>query len=125
STMKLHRLALTAVLFAAGMSCPAAADLSQVDRNLQKEPAYRTKPKYCLLVFGPEAKTRVWLVLDGDVLYIDRNGNGDLTEAGERARANAEETFLIGKIEEVESRVCHNLELRRIEKDQGKGKETL
>jgi hypothetical protein len=35
-------------------------------------------------VFGPEAKTRVWLVLDGDVLYVDRNGNGDLTEDGER-----------------------------------------
>src|SRR5262249_24604292 len=27
---------------------------------------------------------RVWLVLDGDVLYVDRNGNGDLTEADKR-----------------------------------------
>jgi hypothetical protein len=39
---------------------------------------------YCLLVFGPEAKTRVWLVVDGDTLYVDRNGNGDLTGAGKR-----------------------------------------
>jgi hypothetical protein len=32
-----------------------------------------------LAVFGPKADTRIWLVLDGDVLYVDRNGNGDLT----------------------------------------------
>jgi hypothetical protein len=55
-----------------------------VDRTIKKEPAYKGKPKYCLLVFGPEAKTKVWLVLDGDTLFVDRNGNGDLTEPGER-----------------------------------------
>jgi hypothetical protein len=65
-------------------SAPASAvDLTKIDRTIAKEPAYKSKPKYCLLVFGPEAKTRVWLVLDGDVLYVDRNGNGDLTEKGE------------------------------------------
>ena len=62
-----------------------AADLTKIDRTIAKEPAYQTKtPKYCLLVFGAEAKTRVWLVLDGDVLYVDRNGNGDLSEAPKR-----------------------------------------
>jgi hypothetical protein len=69
-----------------------AADLSKVERTIKKEPAYKTKPLYCLLVFGPEARTRAWLVLDGDSLYIDRNGNGDLTEPGEhipRASANS------------------------------------
>ena len=60
------------------------ADLAKVDRTLKKEPAYKGQPKYCLLVFGPEARTRVWLVLDGDTLYADLNGNGDLTEPGER-----------------------------------------
>jgi hypothetical protein len=60
------------------------ADLTKIDRTIGKEPAYQSKPKYCLLVFGPEAKTRVWLVLDGDTLYADRNGNGDLTEQCER-----------------------------------------
>jgi hypothetical protein len=59
-------------------------DLSKVARNIGREPTYRTDPKYCLLVFGPEAKTRIWLVQDGDTLYVDRNGNGDLTEDGER-----------------------------------------
>jgi hypothetical protein len=62
-----------------------AADLSKIDRTIRKEPVYKSKsPKYCLLVFGPEGAARVWLVLDGDTLYVDRNGNGDLTEDGER-----------------------------------------
>jgi hypothetical protein len=75
-----------ALLALAGLASPAAAvDLTKVERRVGKEPAYATKaPRYCLLVFGPEAKARVWLVLDGDVLYVDRNGNGDLTEKGER-----------------------------------------
>jgi hypothetical protein len=43
-------------------STPAmAADLSKIDRTLAKEPKYQSKAKYCLLVFGPQAKTRVWL----------------------------------------------------------------
>jgi hypothetical protein len=62
-----------------------AADLSRIDRAIAKEPTYQTRePRYCLLVFGPEAKFRAWLVQDGEVLYVDRNGNGDLTEEGER-----------------------------------------
>src|SRR5262249_8158195 len=62
-------------------------DLGKIDRTIGKEPAYRTKsPRYCLLLFGPGAKTRVWLVHDGDRLYVDRNGNGDLTEEGEEVK---------------------------------------
>src|SRR5438094_892841 len=73
-----------------------AADLSKLDRALAKEPAYQSKaPKYCLLVFGAEAKFRVWLVQDGDVLYVDRNGNGDLTENGKRV-AFARTWFRVG-----------------------------
>lgn len=60
--------------------CPAA-DLAKTDRSLRKEPAYAPKaPRYCLLVFGPEARAKVWLVLDGRTLLVDRNGSGDLTE---------------------------------------------
>jgi hypothetical protein len=64
-----------------------AADLTKIERTIAKEPKYQGKPgkpKYCLLVFGPEAKFRVWLVLDEAVLYVDRNGNGDLTEPDKR-----------------------------------------
>ena len=66
---------------------PAAsyADLSKIDRSIGKEPAYQSKtPRYCLVVPDVEAKTKIWLVLDGDVLYVDRNANGDLTEAGKK-----------------------------------------
>jgi hypothetical protein len=69
------------------IAAPAfGGDLAKIDRTIAKEPKYQSKPKYCLLVFGPEAKTRVWLVLDPDarLLYVDRNGNGDLREKGER-----------------------------------------
>jgi hypothetical protein len=52
------------------------------------EPVYHTKtPTYCLLAFGPTAKDHVWLVRDGDLLYVDRNGNGNLTEAGKKVAA--------------------------------------
>jgi hypothetical protein len=83
-------LALAALVLGAAPVAPAVAadvDLSKVERRLAKEPAYQTTaPKYCLLVFGAEAATRVWIVMDGDVLYIDRNGNGDLTDDGEKVK---------------------------------------
>jgi hypothetical protein len=69
-------------------SAAAAVDLTSIARRIAREPAYRSKPKYCLLVLGPEAKTRIWLVLDGDTLHVDRNGNGDLTEPGEKVTAD-------------------------------------
>src|SRR5262245_37055954 len=66
----------------------ASAEPLKIDRTLGKEPVYQTKaPKYGLLVFGPQGKDRVWLVLDGDTLYVDRNGNGDLTDPGEKVAA--------------------------------------
>jgi hypothetical protein len=70
---------------------PAVAGPPQIDRTVRKEPVYQSgSPGYCLLVFGPKAETRVWLVLDlvseptdpkgeKDVLYVDRDGDGDLT----------------------------------------------
>ncbi len=75
------------VLLLASCGSVFAADLSHVDRSIRKEPSYVGKPQYCLLVFGAEAKNRVWLVQDGDTLYVDRNGNGDLTEAGKKVTA--------------------------------------
>jgi hypothetical protein len=74
-------------------------DLSKVDRRIAKEPAYKSKqPLYGLYVFGPQAKTRVWAVLDKsqsnaltyDVLYFDRNADGDLTGVNERIEGKAE-----------------------------------
>src|SRR5262249_36523001 len=53
-----------------------------------KEPTYQNGPRYALLVFGPKREQRVWMVLDGTTLYVDRNANGDLTEPGERLEPN-------------------------------------
>lgn len=68
-------------------------DLRGVDRRISKEPAYVAKrPLYGLLVLGPEARRRIWMVLDRsrpgggdfDVLYVDLNADGDLTGPKER-----------------------------------------
>ena len=85
----------TAFFGLALLAAPAtAADLTKIDRTLKAEPGYRSAPKYGLIIFGPKAETRVWLVLDlgepwendpeKNVLYVDRNGDGDLTDPGER-----------------------------------------
>lgn len=89
--MLLPRLSSILTVLVLSTAASAAVDLTTIERKIIKEPAYRHKPKYCLLVFGPEGKTRVWLVQDGDTLYVDRNGNGDLTEAGEKVAAEKSE----------------------------------
>jgi hypothetical protein len=69
------------------------SDLSKIDRSIKKEPTYTGKPKYALVVFGPEAANKVWLVQDGDSLYVDRNGNGDLTEADKKVAAKVDKNL--------------------------------
>jgi hypothetical protein len=83
----MHAASFLLTLAAIGFmtSSAEAVDLTKIERSIRKEPVYQSKnPQYCLLAFGTEANVRVWLVMDGDVLYLDRNGNGDLTEPGER-----------------------------------------
>src|SRR2546427_8411468 len=87
SPVSVHGVLTCVALFIVQSASLLAFDLRTIDRTILKEPAYRTgRPKYCLAVFGPKAQTRVWLVLDGDTLFIDRNGNLDLTEAGENVK---------------------------------------
>lgn len=82
------RLAPAFAVLACFLADSASAEPLKVDRTIGKQPAYRTKdPRYGLLAFGPDGKDRVWLVLDGDTLYVDRNGNGNLTDPGERITA--------------------------------------
>jgi hypothetical protein len=84
----MNRVLLAAVL-AAWPAAPAlGADPPAIDRKIGQEPKYQTgKPKYGLLAFGPDGADRVWLVQDGDTLYVDRNGNGNLTGAGDKVPA--------------------------------------
>lgn len=67
-------------------------DFSKVDRTIRKLPELN-EPLYGLFLFGPEGKTRVWAVLDksvkgSNVLYLDRNADGDLTGKDERIAPN-------------------------------------
>jgi hypothetical protein len=84
--LKLRQAGLSALLILALVPRVYGTDLAKIDRTIKKEPAFKTKPRYCLLVFGGKGETRARLVLDGDTLYIDRNGNGDLAEDGERMK---------------------------------------
>jgi hypothetical protein len=104
---------LSALLVAGGMALPTvAADLPTIDRTIAKEPTYRNRPKYCLLVLGPEAKTRVWLVQDGNVLHIDRNANSDLTETGETATWNGP-SCVAGYVTGAGAKSRHGVSLRK------------
>ncbi|SRR5579883_25789 len=63
---------------------------TRTESRLVKQPAYQSKePRYCLLVLGPEAAKRIWLVLDGNTLFADLNGNGDITEPDEQVKADS------------------------------------
>lgn len=67
-------------------------DLRARANEIVKEPDYGGVPYYALLAFGEEAETQTWLVVDGKTVYLDRNGNGDLTEQDERIRLDEEAT---------------------------------
>jgi hypothetical protein len=91
----------------------ARLDLARIDRTIRKEPVYRTKPRYALLVLGPKAETRMWLVIDGKTLYVDRNGNGNLTEKGEQVDAEKTEStdileFRVGDFMEADGKTKHS-----------------
>ncbi|MFP6765742.1 MAG: hypothetical protein VB858_19080, partial [Planctomycetaceae bacterium] len=61
---------------------PTPVDLSRIVRRIEVHPVCRTdSPTYCLIVFGLEAVHRVWVVRDGDRLFVDRNGDGRVTES--------------------------------------------
>lgn len=88
-------LCVAALLEATALA--TAADLSKIDRTIRKEPVYSNQPRYALLVFGPSARTRVWVILDGNTLYVDRNGDGDLT--------GKDEVFILASLEKCEIEV--------------------
>lgn len=103
---------LLVVVIAVGTGLQAcAADLSLIKRYIRKEPAYQEAPKYCLMVFGKEADTRIWLVLDGKTLYVDVNGNRDLTEAVKKWTNERGTFFRIPQIVENDGSVHKDLQV--------------
>jgi hypothetical protein len=62
-------------------------------------------------VFGPEAKTRAWLVLDGQTLYVDRSCDGDLTgkdKAVPGVSNGNRISFSVGELTEPDSKTKHS-----------------
>ncbi len=55
---------------------------SHFDRGIIKEPSYESAPKYSLITLGNSGDVKVWMVEDGRRLFVDKNGNGDLTDDG-------------------------------------------
>jgi hypothetical protein len=88
----MQAMSLVAAILSFQNAAPSAIDFSKIDRTIAKEPKYLAKPQYGLMLLDAEGKSRVWIILDKssadaphhDILYLDRNGNGDLTEEGER-----------------------------------------
>jgi hypothetical protein len=86
------RLALMGVLLCFPAEEFVKIDFGSVDRTIGKEPEYVGDPLYAKFILDAAGKFQVWAVLDRtkadlpyhDVVYFDRNGNGDLTEKGER-----------------------------------------
>jgi hypothetical protein len=104
---RLHRW--SALAWVALTALPtAAADLSSIERSVSKEPRYAGTPQYLLLAFGEEARTRVWVVLDGDRLFVDRNRNGDLTDDGAPLhRPKDSSWFNVGDVPDADGRTVH------------------
>ena len=72
---------------------PAPIDFAKLDRTPPKLPKLNAPvPQFGMLLFGAHAEKRVWVVLDKsdataeayDVMYLDKDADGDLTEDGER-----------------------------------------
>jgi hypothetical protein len=122
-------LAVSTMTFASAQAADAP-DLSKIIRRITREPAHTAKQAlYALYVFGPQAETRVWAMLDKskpdapnyDVLYFDRNADGDLTAADERIEGKVDgetTTFDIGSFTDPVSKQRHTgLSISRTEGD--------
>ena len=117
--MKKGRLGWTACMAALSLFLSLQAhgsDPAKSNRKITKSPAFVAgEPLYGTFVFGTNGVTPVWAVLDKssrdagvfDVLYLDLDADGDLTEAPERfvaktktASSDTNTVFEIGRFTE-------------------------
>jgi hypothetical protein len=94
-----------------------AVDLTKIDRAIGKQPTYEFQPVYCLLVFGSEAKTRAWLVLDGDTLYVSGSTGGELTKATKRSIDGRR--YYHQLITESDGKTTHDVSIRVFKSEAG------
>lgn len=129
---RLRRLVLFVLLAAAHAdTTPASVDFAAVPRRIAKAPrTVAAQPLYGLYLFGPDGGKRMWAVLDKstpgalshDVLYLDLDADGDLTEPGERIAAHRRDiryegghasVFRIARLVDPATRAVHTrFELR-------------
>lgn len=98
------------------LAAPAhAQSLSTIERTIANLPPL-DEPLYALAVFGAEQQTRMWVVVDKlspestdyDVLYLDLNGDGDLTATEERITTrDDEDRFVIPRLVDPNTGVEH------------------
>jgi hypothetical protein len=62
----------------------ANAELAAVRKAPAVEPKYETKPRYLLIALGEPVRRTIWCVIDGMVLYVDRDGDGRLDAGNDR-----------------------------------------
>lgn len=115
----MRRMVLPVLLANWALAAPLwAVDYDKVERSIAREPAYQTgKPEYALLVFGPEARCRVWLIVDGDEIYLDRNGDGDLTARDERFEKTSDCQDI--EIGEADGKTRYVITKMRVHRDEG------
>lgn len=78
-----HVMTIVAVAALSGLAFAEGVKLANVKRPIRREPVWTSRmPRYCLFVVSPER--RIWFVVDGDDLYMDINGDCDLTDPGEK-----------------------------------------
>lgn len=90
--MSITTLSIALCAIASDETAPPEVDLSRVERRIAKEPDYVVEPLYGLFILDEAGAFRCWAVFDKttpgakhyDVLHFDRDGDGDLTEPGER-----------------------------------------
>ena len=113
---------------------PPTVDLTKIDRTIAKEPKYANVPRYALLAFGTRADLKVWLVVDGDKLYVDRDGDGDLTDPDEAISNSGQysPTFVVDSLKSRSGAEYSNLRVTKYQSDfnltvnvVGKGVQTL
>jgi hypothetical protein len=110
--------ALLAAQSPVARSGPQPIDLAAIDRTVAKTPKLTSHARYGLFLFGKDGEKRVWAILDSsnaaadppcyDVLYLDRNADGDLTGEGETLRAGDKEgVFAIGDFKDPGTGAVH------------------
>ena len=107
----MHTPQFAFAVLAAFLMLQEPVDYSKVDRKIVSQPKYLAAPRYALLLLGPEGTTKIWMAMDKskagqehyDVLYVDRDGDGNLGEEGERVTAPLNShgglDFRLGKVE--------------------------